>query len=158
MVINVSFKRTLIASALLIALTSCSSNQQSYQKTGEVVGTFAGAAIGLALGDDFAAGAGGAIGMVVGNLLGKAIGAHLDEVDRIKAEVAMLSALQMNKNTKVKWKSDKNQGVSGEVQTKQVTKNGDVCKSVTQIVNVNGKETREENTLCRESDGSWALS
>jgi surface antigen len=158
MVINRSFKRTLIAAALLIAVTSCSSNQQNYEKTGELVGTFAGAAIGLALGDDFAAGAGGVIGMVVGNLLGKAIGAHLDEVDRIKAEVAMLSALQMNQNTKVKWKSDNNPGIRGEVHTKEVSKNGDVCKSVTQIVNVNGKETREENTLCRESDGSWVLS
>ena len=155
---NRSFKRTLIAAALLIAVTACSSNQQSYEKTGEMVGTFAGAAIGLALGDDFAAGAGGVIGMVVGNILGKAIGAHLDEVDRIKAEVAMLSALQMNQNTKVKWRSDKNAGIKGEVHTKDVSKNGNACKLVTQIVNINGKETREENTLCRESDGSWALS
>ena len=155
---NHHFKRTLIAAALLIAVTACSSNQQSYQKTGEAIGTFAGAAIGLALGDDVAAGAGPVIGMIVGNLLGKAIGAHLDEVDRIKAEVAMLSALQMNQNTKVKWKSDKNPGIKGEVRTKEVSKNGNVCKSVTQIININGKETREENTLCRESDGSWALS
>ena len=81
-----------------------------------------------------------------------------DVVDKLKAEVAMLAALNESKNTKVTWKSDKNPGVKGEIQTKKVSKNGNACKSVTQILIIDGEKTKEVNTLCRKSDGSWALS
>jgi surface antigen len=156
---NHSFKRTLIAAALLMTLVACSSNQQSHQKTAEQIGTLAGAAIGYALGEDEIGASLGAIaGMVAGNLVGSLIGEHLDEVDKLKAEVAMLAALNESKNTKVTWKSDKNPGVKGEIQTKKVSKNGNNCKSVTQILIIDGEKTKEVNTLCRKSDGSWALS
>ena len=101
----------------------------------------------------------GTLGMIAGAMIGEAIGAKLDEVDRLKAEMATMSALEMNEETKVSWKSPENKNVSGSVTTKIVRNSpGRNCKSVTHVVNIRGEEYREKDTLCRQSDGSWALS
>lgn len=154
-------KQKIIIPAVLIsglALTGCNMN---YEEQGQLIGTIVGGAVGAALGDDYGIGeeVGLVIGMAAGGMIGEAIGAKLDEVDRLKAEMATMSALEMNEETKVSWKSPENKNVSGVVTTENVRNNsGRNCKSVTHVVNIRGEEYRERDTLCQQSDGSWALS
>lgn len=145
----------------LILFVGACSNDMSYEEKGELVGLAVGGTIGAMIGDDYGAGEvmGAGFGMIAGAMLGEAIGAKLDEVDQLKAEVATLTALKMEEDTTVSWKSPKNENVSGKVSTRSVRETASVnCKSVTHVVNIRGKEYREKDTLCQQSDGSWALS
>ena len=145
----------------LILFVGACSNDMSYEEKGELVGLAVGGTIGAMIGDDYGAGEvmGAGFGMIAGAMLGEAIGAKLDEVDQLKAEVATLTALKMEEDTTVSWKSPKNENVSGRVSTQSVRETASVnCKSVTHVVNIRGKEYREKDTLCQQSDGSWALS
>jgi surface antigen len=145
----------------LILIVGACSDDMSYEEKGELVGLAVGGTIGAMIGDDYGAGEvmGAGFGMIAGAMLGEAIGAKLDEVDQLKAEVATLTALKMEEDTTVSWKSPKNENVSGRVSTRAVRETASVnCKSVTHVVNIRGKEYREKDTLCQQSDGSWALS
>lgn len=143
-----------------MALSSCSENMSNKQK-GEFVGYLVGGGVGLILGDDLGIGdgVGMIVGAVAGTILGGAIGEKLDEIDKLKAEVATMNALKIEEEATVHWKSDKNEGVSGKVSTKKtVMASNDNCRVVSHVVNIRGEEYSERDTLCRQSDGSWALS
>ena len=151
-------KRVVVALVLLLVLQGCASTQNK-EETGTQVGAVLGAIVGIALGNNAdSRAAGAAIGAVVGSLVGRGIGQHLDEVDRLKAQVATMAAVRQPDRATVTWSSDKNPGVSGVVVASPpvVTAQG-TCKKVSHIINVNGKEQREENQWCQKPDGSWAL-
>ena len=149
-----------VSTSAFLALSGCSENASNKEK-GEFVGYLVGAGVGLALGDDLGIGEG--LGMVLGAasgvILGGAIGEKLDEIDQLKAEVAVLNALKIEEEATVHWKSDENKNVSGKVSTKKTTvaSNGN-CRVVSHVVNIRGSEYNESDTLCLQSDGSWALS
>ena len=150
---------TMVTSAFL-AVSGCSENTTNKEK-GEFVGYLIGAGVGLAIGDDL--GIGDGVGMVLGSVagavLGSVIGEKLDEVDQLKAEVAALNALKIEEEATVHWKSDENKNVSGTVSTKNTTvASNKECRVISHVVNIRGEEYRESDTLCRQSDGSWALS
>jgi surface antigen len=138
-------------------LNGCANQPQ--QATGQQVGVVLGAVIGAVLGSTpNSRAAGAAIGAFVGGAVGGAIGRHLDDVDRLKAQVAAQAAVRQPNSAVVSWASDKNPGVSGVVTTSApVATTQGQCKNVTHIVNVNGREHREENRMCQKADGSWAL-
>ena len=149
----------MVTSAFL-AVSGCSENM-SIKEKGEAVGYLIGAGVGLAIGDDL--GIGDGFGMVLGaaagTILGSIIGEKLDEVDQLKAEVAALNALKIEEEATVHWKSDENKNVSGTVSTKNATvASNKECRVVSHVVNIRGEEYRESDTLCRQSNGSWALS
>lgn len=149
-----------IATSTLLFAPGCSENMSNKEK-GELAGYVLGAAVGIAIGDDLGIGesAGAVLGAAAGFVVGGVIGANLDEVDRLKLEVATLSALQIEEETTVRWKSAKNENVSGTVSTKATTvASSNECRVVSHVVNIRGDEYRERDTLCRQSDGSWALS
>ena len=156
-------RNTMIAGSLAL-LTGCSENMNNQDK-GELIGAAVGATIGLAIGDDLglgdAAGELVAIGLgsMAGAIIGGSIGAKLDEIDRLKAELATVSALEMEEDTTVEWKSSKNKDVSGSVSTSAIRKTASAeCKKVSHVMIIRGQEYREEDTLCRQDNGSWALS
>ena len=149
--------RCIVIVGIAAVLNGCAN--QPHQTTGEQVGVVLGAVIGVVLGNTpNSRAAGAAIGAFVGGAVGNAIGRHLDEVDRLKAQAATQAAVKQPSNAVVSWTSDKNPGVSGIVTTSApvATPQGQ-CKNVTHIVNVNGKEHREENRMCQKSDGTWSL-
>lgn len=149
-----------IAISGVLFVASCSENTSNKEK-GELAGMLIGTAVGIAIGDDLGLGEslGAGLGAIAGIMVGGAIGANLDEVDRLKAEVATLSALQIKEEATVRWKSDENENVSGTVSTKNTTlASSNECRVVSHVVNIRGKEYHERDTLCRQSDGSWQLS
>jgi surface antigen len=147
----------LVLTTASLGLGGCAT--QTKQESGTQVGAVLGAVAGILLGNNPQSRAtGAAIGAVVGGMVGRGIGAHLDEVDRMKAQVATLTALKQPSNATVSWSSDKNPGVSGVVTSSGAVPNGrGSCKRVTHIVNVNGQEQREDHQWCQKSDGSWSL-
>ena len=142
-----------------IFLTGCNGNYTK-EEFGRGLGAAVGGIVGAALGDDsIGEAAGFALGALGGAVLGSMIGNHLDEHDKLKAEVATLTALQLDQDSTVTWTSDKNRNVGGTVSTQLVPSNSsEQCKKVTQVINLNGTEKREESTVCQQPDGSWSLS
>ena len=158
LLLNYKYLFTMIALAFF-TLSACSEST-SYKEKGEFAGYVIGATVGAVVGDDsIGAGLGAVVGAVAGTIIGGVIGEKLDEVDQMKAEIAALNALKLEDEATVRWKSDKNKNVSGTVSTKKTTlaSNSD-CRVVSHVVNIRGEEYREKDTLCRQSDGSWALS
>lgn len=150
----------ILSTSCFLGASGCSNNA-SYEEIGELAGYAAGAAVGLAIGDDLGIGdlAGSFFGGIAGSMAGAMIGAKLDEVDQLKAEIATIKALEISEPATVKWQSDENKDVSGVVTTKptRIASNSE-CRQVSHIVNVRGKEYKESDTVCRQSDGSWAIS
>ena len=149
-----------LVTSTLLFLPSCSEDM-SVQEKGELIGLALGTAVGFAIGDDLGIGegVGSVVGAMAGTMIGGVIGQKLDEVDRLKMEVATLSALQMDEEATVLWKSDKNENVLGTVSTRNVSRPSQRdCRVVTHTVNIRGQESLERDTLCRQADGSWALS
>ena len=159
--------RTVIGALAVVCAICCLGGCANVpkQESGTGVGAVIGGVLGAVLGrssDSRAAGA--AIGAAIGAVIGRAVGEHLDEVERMKAQVATMAALKQPTNSTVSWTSDKNPGVGGVVKTSTpvvaatapvATGQGE-CKQVTHIININGREQKEEGRWCRRSDGSWA--
>lgn len=143
----------------ILFLTACA-DPSSNEGAGQLIGGLVGAAVGVAVGDDLGVGDvfAGAVGAAAGTAVGGSIGRKLDEADRLKAEVATLSALQFEKDTTVRWRSDQNEEVFGTVSTRGDAAEKIECKTVKHVVNIRGKEYTERDRLCKTSDGSWQLS
>jgi len=141
---------------LAFLLSGCAN--QTKQMSGEQLGVLLGAIAGASLGKNNSSKFAGAIvGAAAGGVLGNTIGRYLDDVDRLKAQAAANAAARQSTSATVTWKSDKNPGVSGVVYSSPtVTTNRGACRGITHLVNVNGKEHREETRVCQRPDGSWA--
>ena len=154
-----SLKRYTLLLASSMLLSACA-DPNSNEGAGQLIGSLVGAAVGVAVGDDLGVGDvfAGAVGAAAGAAVGGSIGRKLDEADRLKAEVATLSALQFEKDTIVKWRSDDNESVFGTVSTRSQGANSTECKTVKHVVNIRGEEYIERDRLCKTADGSWQLS
>lgn len=100
---------------------------------------------------------GGVAGMVMNNvpvaeMLGEAIASLLDQCEQQKAAVATDEAIRGgNVGTTVNWESESRPGVRGSSTVTAVENNapdGD-CMTVTDIVIVDGEETRAPKRMCR---------
>jgi surface antigen len=99
---------------------------------------------------------GGVAGMVMNNLpvaemLGEAIANLLDRCEQQKAAAATDEALRGGVGTTVAWESETRPGVTGTsvvTAQEQETGGGD-CMTVTDIVIVDGEETRAPKRMCR---------
>lgn len=149
--------KTTLAIILTLSTLLSSCATQSKRETGEqigaVLGMVVGAVVGDKLGGDQSEFFSAAAGLIVGKIIGSEIGKTLDDVDRLKAELATKAALNEPSNTSVSWQSDKNAGVNGTVTT--VTSGS--CKEVTQVINVNGTETYQKSKMCKQPNGGWKL-
>lgn len=152
-------------SILFFALSGC----QSYttkQEMGKDIGAALGAAAGVGIaimtgsddGMDHGTVLGAGIGGIIGSAIGSAIGENMDETERLKAELATLTALKAQDNRPVKWVSPTNENVGGEVKvTSQDVSGSSECKKISHVININGKEHKEEQQYCLSSNGSWLL-
>ena len=154
---RISFSILISLTAVCIfACTGCAN--QSKQMSGEQLGVLLGAVAGASAGKNNSSKfAGAIIGATAGGMLGNAIGRYLDDNDKLKAQAAANAAVRQPSSATVTWKSDRNSGVSGTVYSSSpLATNQGSCKRVTHLINVNGKEHREDTQLCQRSDGSWS--
>jgi len=160
-----SSKLLLLTSVVFLALSGCG-NYATKQEMGKDIGTALGAAAGIGIavitgsddGIDHGTVLGAGIGAMIGSAIGSAIGENMDETDRLKAELATLTALKADDSRTVTWKSPKNDGVGGEVTVVNQNSNANSnCKVINHLININGKEHREEQEYCLGESGSWVL-
>jgi len=148
----------------LVALVGCSSTSTSDStirkgsiKVGRAIGYVADAAIAVSgVGNFVWVGVGSSIGETVGEIAGDVIVYQLNPRERKKVIEATEVALASAEDISISWSSDDNEDISGIVKTQAIpSEASNECKNVTQIVNINGQESREEVKLCRQPNGSW---
>lgn len=163
------FRALVIAAPLLLASASvpiaapavagqsasdgqCQQNAEQRRQRGRGIGNMLGGMAGM-----FGGRVGGVAGAVtsmlpVGELLGEAIASLLDQCEQQKAAAATEEALRSGDvGDTASWESDTRPGVRGSSTITTVENNatdGD-CMTVTDIVIVDGEETRAPKRMCR---------
>ena len=126
---------------------SSETRRQRGRGIGSMLGGIAGA-IGGRMG-----GVGGMIAnnLPIGEMLGEAIASLLDQCEQQKAAAATDEAIRGGVGTSVEWQSETRPGVTGrsEVTAQQAEAGGGECMTVTDIVIVDGEETRAPKRMCR---------
>lgn len=174
--------RTAIAVAMAgtLALSACETNEEFWGTMGAVTGAVAA---GMLVGDDNGAVLAAAVigGALAGQWLGANFGRGLDEAERERAARSTQQVLNQEVPTNsplrsasaayspqaasvapsVSWKSDDNPDtVSGRSTLLQVASDGGggECRTVRQLVVVNGQEETQDAQFCRSSpDAQWQM-
>jgi surface antigen len=153
--------RNIIVTGLLtLTLLGGCAGTYNKQQAGGVLGSVlgAGGAYGLAK-DSSNKEAWIIAGALLGALAGDAIGAQLDERDRLLAGRSFQSSMELNPNSQGTGWRNPNTGNSGTVTPTQtyVTAGGQPCREFQQTVIVGGQEQQAYGTACRQADGSWKI-
>ena len=126
-------------------------NRDQRRRRGRGIGNVLGTAAGM-----FGGAAGGVASMAVtmlpvGELLGEAIASMLDRCEQQQAARATEEATRGGVGTTTTWTSETRPGVTGSsVVTAQATNTPQgECMTVTDIVIVDGEETRAPKQMCR---------
>tara|TARA_A100001037_G_C14910793_1_gene527119 strand:- start:185 stop:649 length:465 start_codon:yes stop_codon:yes gene_type:complete len=153
--------RVLIVIIAALFIFGCAEAKK--KDAGAIMGMVLGGVVGAVLGNNSDAGSklGSVIGAGVGGLFGALIGEKLDEADRVLAEAATVSALSVPTGDRVEWQSTKNTSVHGfSKPTSGYESKGDqTCRTVRQVVVINGKEEGVTTEFCKIGDtGRWVAS
>lgn len=147
-----------ITAIMAFTLTACT----TAGGTKQTVGGLTGAALGGLLGSQFGSGKGqlaatGA-GVLIGGLLGSEVGYSMDELDRMKANRAVVSAHSAPLGETISW-NNPNSGHSGTVTPVRdgYSSSGNYCREFHQTVNIDGRKQDAYGVACRQPDGTWRI-
>lgn len=143
-----------------LALTGCAS--QSHRGEREITGGLAGAALGGLLGAQFGSGSGAlastAAGVLIGALIGSEIGHSLDEVDRMRANEAVVRAHDAPLGEQITWNNPESGHYGSVTPTRDGTSDsGNYCREFYETVAIGGKTEDAYGVACRQPDGSWRI-
>jgi Surface antigen len=143
-----------------LALTSCAS--QSHRGEREVTGGLVGAALGGLLGAQFGSGsgqlAGAAAGVLIGALLGSEIGHSMDEIDRMRANEAVVQAHSAPLGEQITWNNPESGHYGSVTPTRDGTsESGNYCREFYETVSIGGKTEDAYGIACQQPDGSWRI-
>ena len=147
---------------LVAVLTMAGCASQSHRGEREITGGLAGAALGGLLGAQFGSGtgqmAGAAAGVLIGALLGSEIGHSMDEVDRMRANEAVVQSYDAPLGEQISWNNPAT-GYSGSVTpTRDGTSgSGSYCREYYETVSIGGKTEDAYGVACRQPDGTWRI-
>ena len=144
----------------ILVVTSCA--QQSYRGERETSGGLIGAALGGALGAQFGSGsgklAGTAVGVLIGALIGSEVGHSMDEVDRMKANEAVVRSHNAPLGEKITWNNPKSGHYGYITPTRDGTSDsGEYCREFHQEVTIAGRTEQAYGVACRQPDGTWRI-
>lgn len=122
-------------------------NQETRRRRGSLLGGIGGRILGRAGVPSSVAG----VYVPTDQILGEAITAMLDCRERQQAAEATNEAIRGGVGTTASWESETRPGVSGRstVTAQRAEAGGGQCMTVTDIVIVDGEETRAPKTMCR---------
>ena len=130
---------------------SCDEQRQTRRQRGRRLGGLLGGAASM-----FGGAVGGVAGAMtamlpVGEILGEAIASMLDCQEQQKAAAASEEAVRGGVGTTTSWTSETRPGVTGSstVTAANTSADGSQCMTVTDVVIVDGEETRAPKTMCR---------
>jgi surface antigen len=142
-----------IASPTPSAARSCEEQVERNRRRGRLIGGLAGGAAGLIFGRRGNTAPLVAALVPTGALLGDAIAGLLDCDERRKAATATEDAIRGGVGTTTSWASETRPGVTGTSTVTAVAAadgaDGSDCMSVTDVVIVDGQETRASKRMCR---------
>lgn len=128
----------------------------------ETVGGLTGAALGGLLGAQFGSGSGQlattAAGVLLGGLVGSEVGRSMDEVDRMKANQAVLKSHSAPLGEKIHW-NNPDSGYRGSITPVRdgYSESGNYCREFHQTVSIDGQTEDAYGTACRQPDGTWRI-
>ena len=135
------------------AARSCEEQVERNRRRGRLIGGLAGGFAGLAFGRRGNTAPLVAALVPTGALLGDAIAGLLDCDEQRKAATATEDAIRGGVGTTTNWTSDTRPGVTGTSTVTAVAAadgpDGSDCMSVTDVVIVDGQETRAAKRMCR---------
>jgi surface antigen len=128
---------------------NCEQQNERSRRRGRGIGGMFGSIVGGRIG-----GLGGVVGSVlpVGELLGEAIASLLDCREQRQAATATEEAVRGGVGTTASWESETRQNVTGSstvTGAEPLAGNGDQCLTVTDVVIIDGQETRAPKRMCR---------
>jgi len=144
----------------VITLTGCAS--ESYRGQRETTGGLAGAALGGLLGAQFGSGSGAmastAVGVLIGALIGSEIGHSMDEVDRMRANEAVVKAHDAPLGEQITWNNPESGHYGSVTPTRDGTSDaGNYCREFNETVTIGGKTEHAYGIACRQPDGTWRI-
>ena len=147
---------------LVTALTLTACAAEPYRGQRETTGGLAGAALGGLLGAQFGSGsgrlAGTAVGVLIGALLGSEIGRSMDEVDRMRANEAVVKAHSAPLGDQISWNNPESGHYGTVTPTRDGTsESGNYCREFHETVAIGGKSEDAYGIACRQPDGSWRI-
>ena len=153
--------KVLFLAVVIAALAGCANSGYGPKQT---AGGLTGAALGGLLGAQFG-GKGGsdklattAAGVLIGGLIGSEIGRSMDEVDRMKANQAIVKAHNAPIGETITWNNPNNNHRGSVTPTRDGrTSDGDYCREFHQTVTIGGRTEDAYGIACRQPDGTWRI-
>ncbi len=135
---------------------TCQDQQQRARRRGRAVGGVLGGVAGVVGGRNLGTAARIGVGIAavpVGALLGEAIASLLDCREQQQAAVATEQAVEAGVGRQVAWRSETRENVSGSSTVTALSTSSvadpNACMTVTDVIIIDGEETRAEKRLCR---------
>jgi len=156
---EMNYIKVLILATVLI-VSGCAS--ESYRGQREVTGGLAGAALGGLLGAQFGSGSGSlattAAGVLIGALIGSEVGRSMDEVDRMRANEAVVRSYNAPLGDQITWNNPESGHYGSVTPTRDGTSgSGNYCREFHESVTIGGKTEDAYGIACRQPDGSWRI-
>ena len=153
-------KNVVITTVLATTLLTGCAGTYNKATTGAALGALTGTALAYGLGKDSSKkGLWLIAGAAAGGLAGNAIGAQLDERDKLLLGQTFQNTMETAPNQQVGSWNNPNTGNSGTVTptATHLSTNEQPCREFTTTVNIGGKPQQGYGTACRQADGSWKI-
>ena len=153
-------KNVVITTVLATTLLTGCAGTYNKATTGAALGALTGTALAYGLGKDSSKKNLWLIaGAAAGGLAGNAIGAKLDERDKLLLGQTFQNTMETAPTNQAGSWNNPNTGNSGSVTptATHLSANEQPCREFTTTVNIGGQPQQGYGTACRQADGSWKI-
>ena len=153
------YERIVVAAAISLMVAGCAQNDYGPKQS---VGGLTGAVLGGVLGAQFGSGKGqlaatGA-GVLIGALVGSEVGRSMDQVDRMRANEAVVSARTAPIGETITWNNPESGNYGSVTPVRDGTAaSGEYCREFQQSITVAGRKEQGYGIACRQPDGTWRI-
>ena len=153
------YKGIVVATAIALAVAGCEESGYGPKQT---FGGLSGAALGGLLGAQFGSGneqlAWTGAGVFIGALVGSEIGRSMDEVDRMRANGAVVRSQSAPLGETITWNNPESGNYGSVTPVRNGTSaSGAYCREFQQTITVGGRKEQGYGIVCRQPDGTWRM-
>ncbi len=154
--------RTRAVAAVMAAALAVSGCAEYGYGTKQTIGGLSGAALGGLLGAQFGSREGRLVatgaGVFIGALIGSEIGKSLDEVDRRRANDAVVQSHTSPIGETITWNNPESGNYGSITPVRDGTAaSGAYCREFQQSITVSGRREQGYGVACRQPDGTWRI-
>ncbi len=153
------YKGIAVATAIALAVAGCAESGYGPKQT---FGGLTGAALGGLLGAQFGSGdeqlAWTGAGVFIGALVGSEIGRSMDEVDRMRANEAVVRSQSAPIGETITWNNPESGNYGSVTPVRDGTSaSGAYCREFQHSITVGGRKERGYGIACQQPDGTWRI-